>query len=199
MTHAKAESQPAVYGCPKCGARTAYRFGKNGRFLSCTTYPDCDYSAPIDREGRPLLPERVDVVCPDDGSDMELRSGRYGRFLASVNYPRTSYVINLDKKGGLKYPSRPPLGTELECPKCGSPLNLRRGKRGPWLGCSRFPKCRGRTAWNKLEEAEREGLEQALDEHEKANPVPAITRKDGSLIQEGTPVRGLLLPGRVLE
>src|SRR5690606_37483690 len=68
MTHAKAEAQPAIYQCPKCGSRTEYRFGRNGRFLSCTAYPECDYSAPIDREGRPLLPERVDLVCPEDGS-----------------------------------------------------------------------------------------------------------------------------------
>ena len=75
MTHAKAEVQPAIYKCPKCGSPTMYRFGRNGRFLSCTTYPDCDYSAPIDRKGRPLLPERVDIACPEDGSQMERRNG----------------------------------------------------------------------------------------------------------------------------
>ena len=76
MTHAKAEVQPSIYKCPKCGAQTAYRFGKNGRFLSCTRYPECDYAAPITRDGRPMLPERVDVICPEDGSDMEMRSSR---------------------------------------------------------------------------------------------------------------------------
>src|SRR5690606_8703935 len=87
MTHAKAEIQPAPYQCPVCGARTSFRFGKNGRFLSCSRYPDCDYAAPIDREGRPLLPEQVNVACPEDGSPMVLRTGRFGKFLASVNYP----------------------------------------------------------------------------------------------------------------
>lgn len=199
LTHAKAEIQPAPYKCPKCGAKTAYRFGKNGRFLSCTAYPDCDYAAPIDHEGRPLLPERVDIACPEDGSQMELRNGRFGKFLASVEYPQTSYVINLDKKAGIKYPSPPPLVTELECPKCEAPLNLRRGKRGPWLGCSRFPKCRGRMAWNSVEEGEREALEKALEAHEKANPVPQITRMDGTVIPEGTPVAELVIPGGVAE
>ncbi|MCP3859030.1 MAG: type I DNA topoisomerase, partial [Phycisphaeraceae bacterium] len=52
LGHAKAEIQPAPFACPKCGAMTCYRFGKNGRFLSCTAYPDCDYAAPIDRAGR---------------------------------------------------------------------------------------------------------------------------------------------------
>ncbi|MBL4591605.1 MAG: type I DNA topoisomerase, partial [Phycisphaerales bacterium] len=41
MTHAKAEIQPAPeeYRCEKCDSSLVYRFGKNGRFLSCSTYP----------------------------------------------------------------------------------------------------------------------------------------------------------------
>jgi DNA topoisomerase I len=197
MTHAKAETQPAIYQCPKCGARTMYRFGKNGRFLSCSAYPDCDYAAPIDREGRPLLPERVDIACPEDGSEMELRNGRFGPFLASVNYPATTYVLNLDKKAGIKYPATPPLQTELPCPKCEAPLNLRRGKRGPWLGCSRFPKCRGRTGWNTVDEALQKELEAALEQHEAEHPPPVIKRMSGETIPEGTPVASLVIPGGV--
>jgi len=200
MTHAKAETQPAIYKCPKCGAKTLYRFGRNGRFLSCSTYPDCDYSAPIDRAGRPLLPERVDVAVPDDGSQMELRNGRFGAFLASVNYPESTFVLNLDKKGGIKYPSIPPIETELECPKCDAPMNLRRGKRGPWLGCSRFPKCRGRLGWNTLDDDTKDTLEKQLEKHEKANPLPKITRfSNGEVIPEGTPVAELVVVGGVAE
>ncbi len=196
MTHAKAEFQPALWKCPKCGSRTCYRFGRNGRFLSCTTYPECDYSAPIDREGRPLLPEMVDVKCPEDGSDMELRNGRFGPFLASVNYPKTNFVLNLDKKGGIKFPSTPPLLTELECPKCGSKLNLRRGKRGPWLGCSAFPKCRGRVAWSSIDGSQQKKLEKQLEANEKEHPPIVVTNRAGKPIVEGTPVQQLLIEGR---
>ncbi len=199
LTHAKAEIQMAPYQCPECEARTAYRFGKNGRFLSCTRYPDCDYSSPIDREGRPQLPERVDIACPADGSAMELRTGRFGPFLASVNYPQTTFVLNMDRKGGIKYPVPPPYVTSLLCPKCNSPLNLRRGKRGPWLGCSRFPKCRGRLAWKSLEETEQKALERVLAKHETAHPVPEIRRTTGEIIPEGTPVAGLVIAGGDVE
>ena len=116
MTHAKAETQPAKYACPRCGAQTYYRFGKNGRFLSCTQYPDCDYAAPIDRDGRPMLPEKVDIKCPEDGSQMIVRTGRFGRFIASPNYPDTKFVLNLDKKNGIKLPAPPPVETELILP-----------------------------------------------------------------------------------
>jgi DNA topoisomerase-1 len=205
MAHAKAEIQPALYKCPKCGSRTCYRFGRNGRFLSCTTYPECDYAAPIDRRGRPLLPERVDVRNPEDGSSMELRNGRFGPFLASINYPASTFVLNLDRKAAIKYPSVPPLVVPVEgdvkCPKCDAPLNLRRGKRGPWLGCSKFPKCRGRLAWKgkELSDEMRTVLDARLEEHERQNPVPTITRVDGSVIPEGTPIATLLLTGGVAQ
>ncbi|WP_263429377.1 DNA topoisomerase [Nannocystis pusilla] len=199
MTHAKAEAQPAIYKCPKCGSPTCYRFGKNGRFLSCTTYPECDYAAPITRDGRPLLPERVDMVCPEDGSDMELRNSRFGPFLASVNFPHTKFVINLDKKEGVKLPTPPALEVDVPCPKCGAPLNLRMGKRGPWLGCSKFPKCRGRLAWTSLEDDKQATLGKQLAAHEKAHPPVVLKRRDGRVIAEGTPVAELLIPGGLAE
>ncbi|MBC8070935.1 MAG: type I DNA topoisomerase, partial [Deltaproteobacteria bacterium] len=200
MTHAKAEIQPALWKCPKCGSRTCYRFGRNGRFLSCTTYPECDYSAPIDRDGRPLLPEMVDVAAPNDGSQMELRNGRFGPFLASINYPKNTFVLNLDKKGGIKFPSPPPLITDLACPKCQSPMNLRRGKRGPWLGCSAFPKCRGRMAWSAVDEKTQKKLEKQLEAHEKEHPMAVIKAFVGDKpIVEGTPIAQLVVEGRIAE
>jgi DNA topoisomerase-1 len=197
MTHARAERQDAPYKCPRCGRQTWYRFGRNGRFLSCSGYPECDYSAPIDRQGRPLLPERVNIACPADGSPMELRTGRYGRFLASVNYPQVDYVINIDARGRIKYPSPPPMVTDLPCPACGAPLNLRRGKRGPWLGCSKFPRCRGRLAWTRLDEARRQDLLARLNEHERLHPKAEIRTLDGRTVPPGTPVADLVIPGTV--
>jgi DNA topoisomerase-1 len=197
MKHAKAETQAAPYACPKSGSPTVYRFGKNGRFLSCASYPACDYAAPIDREGRPLLPERVNVACPEDGSPMVLRTGRFGKFLASVNYPDVKCVVNLDKKEQIKYPATPPVRTDLTCEKCGSPLNLRRGKRGPWLGCSTFPKCKGRLAWTKVEPEKQKQLEAALEAHERENPQVIVKTLDGTVIPEGTPISQLTLPGGV--
>ena len=197
MTHARAEIEPAPFACPKCGRRTQYRFGKNGRFLSCSGYPECEYAAPVDRQGQPLLEERVDLACPEDGSQMVLRTGRFGKFLASENYPTVRFVLNLDKKGNLKFPAPPPLVTDLPCPKCAAPLNLRDGKRGPWLGCSKFPKCRGREAWSKLDAAVAEALEKRLAAHSAAHPPVSITRLDGTPIPDGTALSAVLLPGAV--
>ena len=195
MSHAKAEIQDAIYACPECNARTAYRFGKNGRFLSCTAYPECKYAAPIDRQGRPLLPERVDIVCPIDGSEMVLRSGRFGPFMASVNYPEISFAINVDKKGCVKLPTPPAFDTDEACPKCESPLKLRRGERGPYFYCSQFPKCRAKKSWATLEEGRKLELDAALAKHERANPAAILRRKDGTLIEKGTLARDLIIEG----
>ena len=106
----------------------------------------------------------------------------------------------IDKKGRLKLPSPPPVETTLQCPKCEERmLSLREGARGPWLGCSGFPKCRGRLGWATLEDDERKKLELALKNHLKANPMPDITRMDGTLIEAGTPIETLAVPGGVQE
>ncbi len=199
MTHAKAAVEPAPYACPKCGRRTEYRLGKNGRFLSCSGFSEkdspCSYAAPIDRQGRPRLPELINLKCPADGKPMMLRTGRFGPFLTSED-PKTKFVLNVDKKGKIKLPAPPPLVTTIPCPKCGkSPLNLRSGKRGPWLGCAAFPKCRGREAFAKIDPAERERLEAALAAHEKGQVRLALETMDGRPVPEGTPITDLTIPG----
>lgn len=184
LQHAKAEVQPSDYLCPRDGAELVYRFGKNGRFLSCSNYPDCNYACPVDTHGRPRPIEYVDVRCPRTGRPMVHRTGRFGPFiatdLAEGESPEDGLILNIDKKGHVVAPSMPPLETDLPCPTCESPLNLRSGLRGPWLGCSRFPKCRGRGKWADIEDKKKAELEKQLEAHERANPTPVITRLDGT-------------------
>ena len=185
LVHAKAESVPAPYKCPKCGAGTAFKFGKNGKFLSCTRYPECEYASPVDRDGvpRPAV-EGINIACHKCGAAMTKRTGRFGPFLGCSNYGNKETpcdgILNIDKKGKVVAPSQPPLTTDIRCAACGRPLYLRAGLKGPWLSCSGFPKCRGRGKWNEVEESKRKGLEVALLNHEKDHPVPIIKTLDGT-------------------
>ena len=179
MEHAKASTQPAPHACPKCGGNTVYRFGKNGRFLSCANYPDCKYAAPIDADGNPVSPEQCDIACPKCGESMLLRKGRFGPFLSCNKYPDCDGIVNLDKKGFVSQPKAPPLLTDMKCPKCESPLNIRRGAHGPWLSCSKFPKCRGRKGWASMDDGLKNRWEKALNEHEKAHPLKSIFKLNG--------------------
>lgn len=207
LSHAKAETQPAPdeYRCGDCGSSTVYRFGKNGRFLSCSKYPACKWASPIDRHGKPQPAELTGVACHKCGAPMIRRSGRFGPFLGCSRYGDDQNpcdgILNLDKKGHVTAPSQPPLVTELPCPKCEAPMNLRDGVRGPWLGCSRFPKCRGRMAWTKLDEPVRERLQTELSAHVKAHPIPVIRTLDGTPLTDakGKPLPDAPRPDQILE
>ncbi len=196
MSHAKAETTPAPaeLRCPECGSSMVYRFGKNGRFLSCSTYPACTHAAPVDRAGKPRATDQANIACPKCSSAMNRRTGRFGPFLGCSRYNDKQNpcdgILNIDKKGFVVAPSMPPLLTDLPCPKCQSPMNLRTGVRGPWLGCSRFPKCRGRGKWTDVPDAQREKLESDLLAHERANPMPIIRTLDGKPLTDknGKPV-----------
>lgn len=149
-----------------------------------------------DREGRPRKAEVVNVRCPQTGRPMVRRTGRFGPFLATQlrdgeDPQKVGLILNIDKKGQVNAPSQPPLETDLPCPKCGAALNLRNGVRGPWLGCSKFPKCRGRGKWAELDEAKQAELEAALAEHDRKHPIPIIRTLDG---RELTDAKGKPLP-----
>jgi DNA topoisomerase I len=197
LKHAKAEIIPAPpeLTCPTCAKEgrgdkvgLVYRFGKNGRFLSCSLYPDCKYAAQVDREGKPVGIETCDIACPKCGAGMTKRLGRFGAFLGCVNYGNKEKpcdgILNIDRKGKVTAPSQPPLLTDLPCPTCDSPMNLRNGLRGPWLGCSKFPKCRGRGKWNEVAEDKKKQLEVALKNHDKANPIPIIRTLSGRALTD---------------
>jgi ssDNA-binding Zn-finger/Zn-ribbon topoisomerase 1 len=149
----------------------------------------------VDSEGKRVVRKEVDVACPKCGQPMILRKGRFGPFLSCRRYPDCDGVLNLDRKGLIKPPSAPALKVDVACAKCGSPLVLRRSKRGPWLACSKYPKCRGRLAWNTLDEAKRTALEADLTAHEAKTPTVTIRKVDGTPLEPNfSPVLGAVDP-----
>ena len=184
MKHAKAEATPAPHTCPQCGGNTVYRYGRSGRFLSCARYPECKYASPIDRNGNLAPAEQTDVACPKCAAPMQIRKGRFGPFLGCSRYPECDGIVNLDRKGFISPPKTPPILTDLPCPKCQAPMNLRRSSRGPWLSCSKFPKCKGRLGWNSLAEEIKAVWDQALKSHETHHPQTVIRRLDGTPVED---------------
>ena len=195
LVHAKAETVPAPeqYRCPECGSSLVYRFGKNEGFLSCFLHLTPTAPTPVPwtaKASRDPRAETVDIACPKCGNAMTKRVGRFGPFLGCSKYndkkDPCDGILNLDKKSKVKAPSMPALLTELPCDKCQAPLNLRNGVRGPWLSCSRFPKCRGRGKWNDIAPEPKAKLEEALHAHEKANPIPIIKTMAGKALTDAT-------------
>ncbi len=155
MTHARAEATPSEYKCPKCGAMMAYRLSKRGKiFLSCSRYPDCNGAMNVDREGKPIQLEITEHKCPNCGKPMIKRIGRFGPFLGCSGYPECKTLQQVDRKTGLPLPPKPPpKPTGLKCPKCNKKeLVVRSGKRGDFISCSGYPKCRLTLPADRLEE-----------------------------------------------
>ena len=143
MKHAKAEVSPSEYKCPKCEKPMVYRFGKNGKFLSCSAYPKCKFACPCDKEGKMIEEKLSEHKCPVCGKPMVHKNGRFGPFLGCSGYPDCKTILNIDKEGNVLPPKPPPEPTGIKCYKCkDGKLVVRQSKRGPFLGCNRFPKCR---------------------------------------------------------
>ncbi len=147
-THAKAvqELAPERLNCPKCGSRTAYRLGRNGRFLGCTAFdvPPVEVQ-PEGHEGTYLLYKakgkaRPKVVHPDDGSKIgwtKLTKADKETFQAlSDKMPEPcDYAAPIDKEGN---PMEPEL-TNIICPEDGSRMVKKNGRFGPFLSSVNYP------------------------------------------------------------
>jgi DNA topoisomerase-1 len=115
--------------CPECSRPMIIRWGRRGRFLACSGFPECKGTLPLEGEEREA-PQQTDEQCPECSSPMVIKNGRFGRFLACSRYPEC--------KG------RKPLAvtTGVKCPNDGGDLLERRSKRGrTFYGCSNYPKC----------------------------------------------------------
>ncbi len=130
--------------CPKCGAAMLVRLSRGGRFLGCSAYPKCRYTHPVDEEGQPV--ETLDEKCPECGEALTVRTGRRGKFVGCSAYPKCRYTRNLEEKtpaeGEEPKPRPAPKDIGENCALCGQPLVERMGRRGRFIGCTGYPKCR---------------------------------------------------------
>jgi DNA topoisomerase-1 len=162
-------SKPTEHVCDKCGKPMVLREGPRGPFLACTGYPKCRNAKDVDAAGNPLQPIDTGVQCEKCGAPMAVKRGPRGPFLGCSAYPkcRSTKPVPEDLKEKLKTllpaPARKPtpaVEVNETCPECGAPMKLRPSRRGYFLGCSKYPKCKG------TREAPPELLEQV-----QANPV----------------------------
>jgi DNA topoisomerase-1 len=114
--------------CEKCGKPMVIRWGKRGRFLACSGYPECKNTKPLNgEEAVPVEGEK----CGTCGAPMLLKTGRFGKFLACSRYPECKTTR--------------PVSTGVPCPEkdCGGTLVERQSKRRKvFYSCSNYPKCK---------------------------------------------------------
>jgi DNA topoisomerase-1 len=81
----KPQDIPTESACEKCGKPMVIRWGRHGRFMACTGFPECKTTRPLDGETPPAAAVETEEKCPKCDSPMVLKSGRFGKFLACFN------------------------------------------------------------------------------------------------------------------
>ena len=95
-------------------------------------------------EGRKVeIPTNIE--CDKCGASMVIMDGRYGQFLSCSRYPDCKNPKEFTRENGrivIKHKEAPQIREDVKCEKCGKPMVVRRSRRGQFLGCSGYPKCR---------------------------------------------------------
>lgn len=115
MPEMKTGPEPIGRACPECGKELVIRWGRYGKFISCSGFPDCRHTE--------ALLEKIGVICPKDGGDIVIRKTRKGRiFYACGNYPTCDFT-------SWKLPMPTP------CPACGGLLVIANKSEAQCLKC----------------------------------------------------------------
>ncbi|HSA77768.1 MAG TPA: type I DNA topoisomerase [Nitrospirota bacterium] len=83
----------------------------------------------------------TDITCEKCGKPMIIKWGRNGQFLACSGYPDCKNTKPFVRKENGEVEAAPEETTDEKCPKCGSPMVIKRGRFGKFLACSRYPEC----------------------------------------------------------
>jgi len=107
--------EPIGRACPECGKELVIRWGRYGKFISCSGFPDCRHTE--------AWLEKIGVNCPKDGGDIVIRKTRKGRiFYGCGNYPTCDFT-------SWKLPIPTP------CPACGGLLVIANKSQAQCLNC----------------------------------------------------------------
>jgi len=123
--------------CPDCGGDLVVKFGRFGKFIACSNYPQCKFTEKTDEEKK-VDEENSGEICDICGAPMVVKRGKFGTFLGCSNYPECKGIKKIENKTG------------IQCPKCKEgEIVERKSKRGRlFYGCNKYPKC-DFALWNK--------------------------------------------------
>jgi DNA topoisomerase-1 len=127
--------------CPQCGGNLEVRYSARGKFAGCANYPECDYTRDLSGLPERAEPEAIDEKCPECGKELLRREGRRGPFIGCSGFPECRYTRPLEGEAEEEEAEGLEIGPEEKCPECAAELVVKRGRRGPFVGCSAYPDC----------------------------------------------------------
>lgn len=133
MKDIKSQVEETDEVCEKCDQSMIIKWGRFGKFMACSGYPECKNTKDLskgDEPGKSAPPETVEGECEKCQAPLILKMGRFGKFVACSKYPECKFTRPID------------LG--ISCPEegCKGNISPRRSKRGKtFYGCSQYPNC----------------------------------------------------------
>jgi putative DNA topoisomerase len=120
--------------CPDCGSELSIKRGKSGAFLSCSNYPNCQYTRSIVEHERAQDTVLPGSECPLCGEELAVKEGRYGMFIGCTNYPSCHHIEEGQNHEELN----------VSCPSCSSgELKEKTSRFGKtFYSCNQYPKCK---------------------------------------------------------
>ena len=116
--------------CPDCGKPIVEKWGRFGKFLACSAYPECTYTKDLGGGRVKVADEPTEEICPTCSKPMVIKHGRFGKFIACSGYP------------ACKTTKPVPLGIGCPQPACGGQLVERRSRKGrTFYACTNYPQC----------------------------------------------------------
>ena len=116
--------------CPLSGHPLQIKFGRFGKFIACSNYPECKFTRPMPEEQK-MIEENSGEICEKCGKPMVVKFGRFGAFLGCSGYPECKNIKKIQK------------GTGVTCPLCGEgELVEKKSKRGIFYACTKYPQCK---------------------------------------------------------
>jgi DNA topoisomerase-1 len=174
-------AQAGEHACQLCQKPMTVRKSRTGVFLGCTGYPECRFTLPCDENGVPLRQmseEELKRPCEACGQGtLEVKWKRTRSFLGCNRYPKCKNTASLPEGAFVrKPPAPPPEQAGVSCDKCGRAMVIRKSRRGPFLSCSGFPRCRNAKPLDKLHE-----LKAVEAQRGSASPEAVDERESGAV------------------
>ncbi len=89
--------------------------------------------------------EATTLICPTcKKHNLVIRFGKAGAFAGCSSFPACTFTSNFKREedGTITLVEKQePEVLDEKCPKCGSPLQRRMGRYGPFVACTGYPKC----------------------------------------------------------
>ena len=85
----------------------------------------------------------TDINCPKCGNKLQKIWSRDKYFYGCSNYPDCKFTVSIEALEFKKEDYAENFDWDQACPKCSSPMKIRFGRFGTFLGCERYPDCNG--------------------------------------------------------